>query len=94
MTLKMKVEYYYRKARCYQQLKQFDQSIRNFANTITIGGDLPYYYAASSAFQLGVIYKSKGDIKTSIEYFKKVSRYPKHAYKTSIDMKAAAELAN
>jgi tetratricopeptide (TPR) repeat protein len=94
MTLEMKVESYYRKARCFQQLNQLDESIENFIRTIAIGERLPIYFAAASAYQLGIIYKQKGESQISMNYFKKVSRFPNHAYKTSLDMKAAAELSN
>lgn len=93
LSLKEKLEFYYRKARCLQLLNDTESAILNFERTIAIGERLPYYFAAASAYQLGVIYNQQGNTPLAKTCFKKVSRFPNHAYKISLDMKAAAELS-
>lgn len=87
-------EYYYRKARSLQRLGDSQKAKANFKNAIIIGEKLPLYFAASSSYQLAIILLSENDREGAKAYFKKVSTFPYHAYKTSLDMKAAAQLSN
>ena len=89
----LRCEYYYRKGRALQRLGDFQKAKSNFKNAIIIGEKLPLYFAASSSYQLGIILLSENDREGARSYFEKVSHFPNHAYKTSLEMKAAAQLS-
>ena len=85
-----RTEYFYRLARCLDAQKNDSLAILNYNVAIEIGKDIHDYYAASSCFYSGLIEEHRGNSKKAIGYFKRVSTFPVHPYKTSLDAKAKA----
>ncbi|MEX1190041.1 MAG: hypothetical protein WED33_12345, partial [Bacteroidia bacterium] len=85
-------EYYYRKGRCYQAMNKELQSVPEFNQTIKKGKNLNAYFAASAAYNLGIIKKNSGQIDSARFFLKMVENFPKHAYTSSLSMKAAGIL--
>jgi len=67
----------YRIGRSYQKLNKKDEAISWLNMAINSGGNLHEYFAASSAYQL----------------FKRVSKFPSHPYKNSLDAKAKTAIS-
>jgi len=84
-----KIELLYRKARILDKQARYKEAIDFYKQTISLSGDLPFYFAPNAALQLGYLYQNifKNN-KLAIIYFKKVLTYPKHEYKNSLDHKA------
>lgn len=53
----LKVEYYYRYGRIYQELKMFDKALKYYTLTMEVGKDSKRYYPRKSAYQAALIYK-------------------------------------
>ena len=54
------------------------------------GENLPEYFAARAALQIGLIYEHKGSYAKAIEYFNNCIAMKSHAFKNSLDQKAKA----
>jgi tetratricopeptide (TPR) repeat protein len=84
-------EFWYRLGRNCQGLKQDDQALTYLKKSIEIGKKLKEYFAASAAFQCGLIYEQRQDRQAEL-YYKMVLSFPDHPYKKSLDAKAGASL--
>lgn len=84
-------EWVYRKGRVLQGLSRNEEALRCFDETIEKGKGLNEYFAASAALQAGLIVKSFNPA-LARTYWRKVSRFPDHPYKKSLDAKAEAFL--
>jgi tetratricopeptide (TPR) repeat protein len=91
--LQYKLEYLYRLARVYQKLGNEQLSLTNYERTLEAGEKQPYYYAESSAVQLGMYWETKEDFEKAKYYYKRAISVSKHEFKNSLDQKAKAGLS-
>lgn len=84
-------EFWYRLGRNCQGLKENDQALMYLKKSIEIGKKLNEYFAASAAFQCGLIYEQRNESQAEL-YYKMVLSFPDHPYKKSLDAKAGASL--
>ncbi len=89
---KLEVEYTYRLGRICHNWGKTDEAIANYKKTIKTGKNLPYFYAANSALQLGLIYEKRNDFAQARIYYLKVQEMDFDEYEFSIQNKALAGL--
>lgn len=90
---KDKIEWCYRKARILDKQKNYTEAIDFYKQTISLSGDLPYYFAPNAALNLGYLYEDVFKDKVlAISYFQKVLTYKKHEYSNSLAHKAKIRL--
>ena len=89
---KDKLEYSYRLGRIYHNWGKTDEAIVHYKETIKNGKELPYYFAANSSFQLGLIYEKRKDYALARNYYLKVLEMDFDEYQFSISNKAQAGL--
>lgn len=89
---KDKAEFTYRAARIYHASGDPEKAKGYYAATIKNGAELPYYFAASAALQLGLIYEKEKNIEKASAYFKKCISMKNEEYKTSLNSEAKAGL--
>jgi tetratricopeptide (TPR) repeat protein len=82
----------YRLGRSYQMLKRNDEAISWFNIAIINGANLPEYFAASAAYNSGKIYLAQGKLMDAKTMFLRVTKFPNHPYKNSLDAKAKTAL--
>ena len=83
-----KTEFAYRLGRIYDLMKDDENAIRFYKSAIEKGENLPEYFAARAALQIGLIYEQKGLFSKAIEYFNSCIAMKNHAFKNSLDQKA------
>ncbi|MDD5571138.1 MAG: tetratricopeptide repeat protein [Bacteroidales bacterium] len=86
------IEFTYRLGRIYHKLDNTEKAVNYYKLTINIGSGSPYYYAANSALQLGLIYEKQKDFKNAKIYFEKCLSLNNSEFKYSIEQKAKAGL--
>lgn len=91
-TEKEKIEYTYRMGRCYQEVKDFPPAIFYFQKTIRESRNLPYYFACSSAYNLGLIFEEQKDYTKAREHFNLCLSISPEEYKNSLHQKAKSGL--
>lgn len=89
-AVKDKLEIVYRLARIYHKQNSLDLAIANYELTLQNGSSYPYYYAANSALQLGLIYESQRNVGKAKEYYNRCLSLKDHEYQNSISQKAKA----
>lgn len=89
---KDKTEFTYRAGRIYDMAGFPDKAKGFYLATIKYGADLPFYYAAGSAFYLGNIYETAKDYKNAGKYYKICLDSDNKEYQTSLDGLAKAGL--
>jgi tetratricopeptide (TPR) repeat protein len=82
----------YRLGRSYQMLNKNDEAITWFNIAINSGAKLPEYFAASAAYNSGKIFLTQGNFPAAKSMFVRVSKFPNHPYKNSLDAKAKTAL--
>jgi tetratricopeptide (TPR) repeat protein len=65
----LKLEYLYRLGRVYQMTGRRQEAVDAFFKTIQDGRDKPFYYACSSALQMGIIYEEGAQIAEARKYY-------------------------
>ncbi len=86
------IEYTYRLGRIYHNWGKPDEAIPYYKETIENGEGLPYYFAANSSLQLGMIYEKQNEYKLARKYYSKVLDMDFDEYQFSINNKAQAGL--
>lgn len=86
------IEYYYRKGRIEDALKDTEVAKENYLKAIEIGRYSTYYYAAKSALQIALIWEKKGNLEKAHFYFDECIAMENHEYEQSIEQKAKAGL--
>lgn len=86
------LEYTYRLGRIYHEWKKTDEAITQYKETIRLGSESEYYYAANAALKLGNIYETKGDYKNAEISYKAAQNMENEEYQNSINQKAKAGL--
>jgi len=87
-----KLEYTYRLGRIYDNWDKKDLAIPYYNETINEGDKLPYYFAANSALQLGMIYEKRNNFNQARTNYLKVLDMDFDEYQFSISNKAQAGL--
>ncbi len=82
----------YRLGRSYQMLNKNEEAISWFNIAISSGANLPEYFAASAAYNAGKIFLAQGKLQDAKMMFVRVSKFPNHPYKNSLDAKAKTAL--
>ncbi len=90
--VKTGLEYIYRLGRIYHNWGKTDEAISYYAETIRKGENLPYYFAANSSLQLGIIFEKQNDFAQAKKYYLKVLNMNFDEYQFSITNKAQAGL--
>lgn len=90
--MKSVLEYTYRLGRIYHNWGKPDEAIPYYKETIKNGEELPYYFAANSSLQLGMIYEKRNEYKQAKIYYSKVLDMDFDEYEFSIKNKAQAGL--
>jgi len=85
-------EFLYRKGRLAHARNNHLSAIKWYHEAINAGENLPYYFAANAALQIGTIYESNGDFVLAGEYFKSCLKMPNKEYRRSLQQKAKAGL--
>lgn len=91
--LRDKIEFYYRLGRIYEQLDQFNDALANYQQTITIGKNAAYYFAANAALSSGEIYERQKDYDKAAAFYTQALNMKNHSYQNSIDTRAKSGLA-
>jgi tetratricopeptide (TPR) repeat protein len=86
------VEYTYRLARIYHETGNTVKALDYYRQTIHRGSNEPYYFAAASAFQMGLIYENSGNFVKADSAYRKCLSIKTPEYKTSLNQKAKAGL--
>ncbi len=92
--IKFKLELNYRKARIFQETKEYASALVLFDKVINTGKNETYYYSAYSALQMGTIYELLKNKQQAKYYFEKAkNNFPKNEeYQNSIELKAKSGL--
>lgn len=85
---KDKAEYYYRAGRIYDALDKDDLALQNYENSVNTGRKLKYYYAATSALDMGRIYAKRRNNVKAKEWFNTAINMKNHEYENSIEAQA------
>jgi tetratricopeptide (TPR) repeat protein len=91
------IEYNYRQARIYHNMKVTEKAVPLYLRTIKLSNeykDEKFYFAPNSALNLGYIYRKSGNNDMARQYFMMALSYKNYEYKNSIDNKAKAALEN
>lgn len=91
-SLVRRVELDYRLARAWHKTGNHQKAAIVYEKVMNEGRNLKEYFAASSAYQMGLIEQKAGNIPKAIAFFKNVSGFPGHPYKNSLDAKAKAAI--
>lgn len=91
-SAKEQVEYIYRLARVYEKLNDREKAIRYYMETIRLGKNETWYFAANSALMLGQLCESEKDFNKAAHYFNMCIDMKNHEYENSIEQKAQAGL--
>lgn len=85
---KDKIEYTYRSGRIYDALGKYDLAIAFYQNTISMGKNERYYFAANSALSIGMIYEKKKNYPQAKSFYNTAISMKNHDYESSIENKA------
>lgn len=85
-----KTEYFYRFARVYDKMNDFNNATLYYQLTINNGQNLSYYYAANSAYLLGYLFEKNTDYENAVNYYELSLRLNGFEYDNSIKQKAKA----
>ena len=88
-----RLEYSYRMARNNHNWGKISQAKEGYTKTILHGEKQPWYFAANSALQLGLIYEKEANPEKARQYYKKCLAMDYDEYRTSISQKAKAGLS-
>ncbi len=86
------LEYYYRLARVYDELDDFEKAISYYQKTIESGKTSTEYFAARAALQTGYLYEKRGNKAEALRYFNWVLEMDDHEFKNSLDQRAKASI--
>ena len=93
-TLADRAEYNYRLGRIFQRRNDPDQAIPFLTRSLTLSEPDQLSFGATSALQLGYIYKQKNDRPRARSFFQKALSFKHHEYKNSVDNKARAGMSS
>jgi len=85
-------EYTYRLARIYHETGNIPKALDYYRQTVVRGKNEIFYYAAASAYQMGLIYENMGNYNMADSCYRKCISIKTLEYKTSLNQKAKAGL--
>lgn len=85
-----KLMYAYFMARIYDEMGEDEKAIPYYQATIEAGRNLPEYYAARAAWQMGMIYEKQNQPEKALYYYNLCLQMPEKEYKNSLDQWAKA----
>jgi len=91
-TIHQRLEYFYRLARVYHSLNQYDEAISYYSIVIENGKNTTSYFAPYSALQIALIHEKKGEKTKAKEFFNLCISINNGEYKNGIEQKAKAGL--
>jgi hypothetical protein len=91
-TAKDKAEFCYRAGRIYDAMDRDDLALLNYQNAINYGKGLRYYYAATSALNMGKIYLKKKNTARARASLNQAVSMKDHEYENSIEAQAKEAL--
>jgi len=84
-------EFYYRRARAFQELGFKDKALESFLKAVS-WSDYESYALGNSLLQLGFLFEEKGDIKASRRYFLQTLGLKSYAFHEGVQQKARVGL--
>lgn len=87
------LEYYYRKGRVFQSLKNFQAALSCFDQTIASGKNDPSYYACNAALQGGLVCEETRQTQKAFQYFQLCLSLSPEDYQNSLHQSAKAGLS-
>jgi tetratricopeptide (TPR) repeat protein len=93
VTVSEKAEYNYRLGRIYQRRNNPEAAIPYLTRSLALSELDQLSFGATSALQLGYIYKQKNDRPKARSFFQKALSFKHHEYKNSVDNKARAGIS-
>lgn len=87
-----KIEYYYRKARISDEMKNDADAIKYYLLAIQKGASYNYYFAANACIKVANIFERQNKRASAIQYYKKAIDLEKDEYTNSINAEAKAGL--
>ncbi|GAB4331699.1 MAG: hypothetical protein OHK0038_06740 [Flammeovirgaceae bacterium] len=88
-----RAEYFYRLARVQHKLKNIQEAIRLYKQTIEEADKINRYFAPYSCLMLGYLYRDElKEKEKALYYFEKAISYKNHEYKQSIDNQAKTSI--
>jgi len=91
-TQKDRAEFYYRSGRICDALDKQDLALAHYQHAINSGKNLKYYYAATSALNMGRIYAKQKNNSKAKAYLNLAVNMKNHEYENSIESQAKAAL--
>lgn len=85
-----KLEYYFRLARVYDELKNEKLAFQYYRTTINLGRTKKEHYAARAALQMGMIHEREGNNKAAIADYTECLEMKGHDFQSNIDQQAKA----
>ncbi len=89
-TIVEQLEFVYRLGRIYDDLKQDNEALNYYQQTIQIGQNRSEYFASRAALQAGQIYERNGQKSMALKYYEKAIDMEDHEYEDSIEQRAKA----
>lgn len=86
------VEYYYRKARIYDELNKKVEANTNYILVMNKSIGFDYYFAANASLKLAQFFEQNNKKSLAIKYYNKAIALPKNEYENSINAEAKAGL--
>lgn len=89
-TTKEQLEFIYRLGRIQHKKENYNKAIYYYQMAMKNGDSYPYYFAANSALNLGLVYEALENKEKAKYYFETCLKMRDHEYQRSIDQKAKA----
>jgi len=86
------IEYTYRLARIYHEKGNLSRALDYYSQTVARGRNETYYFAAASAYQMGLIYENEGNAIKADSCYRRCLSLKTIEYRTSLNQKAKAGL--
>lgn len=82
------VEYIYRKARWLHLMGQPKDAVPYYEKVLADSPKTGWYFAPNTAYQLGLIFESFGEVERAVEYYEMIKNYRGYPYRNSLENKS------